>query len=65
MNNALKQDTETDYTLTAGGVWITAGNVSVWIRKSNRQVKVEMYRYCKDPNKLLASAVATQIDERE
>lgn len=63
--DALKRDTESDYTLTAAGVWITAGNVSVWIRKSKKQVKVEMFRYCKEMDKPLGRCVATQIIEGE
>jgi len=63
--DALKRNTETEYTLEAGSVWITAGNVSVWIRKSKKQVKVEMYRYCKEMDKPLGRCVATQIIEGE
>lgn len=63
--DALTQDKDGDYTLTAAGVWITAGNVSVWVRKSKSQVKVEMYRFCKEMDKPLARCVASQIIEKE
>lgn len=63
--SALKHDIDNDYTLTADGVWITAGNVSIWIRKTKKQVKVEMYRYCKEMDKPLARCVASQIIEGE
>ena len=65
MEDALEQNTDMDYTLTGEGVWITAGNVSVWIRKTKKQVKVEMYRYCKEMDKPLGRCVATQIIEGE
>lgn len=63
--DALKRESEEDYILTAAGVWITAGNVSVWIRKGKTRVIVELYRYKKEMENKLAEAIATQINERE
>lgn len=54
-----------DWTLNAAGVWITVGNVSVWLRKTKTRVVVELYRYKKEMESRLDVAVASQLKERE
>lgn len=54
-----------DWTLNASGVWITAGNVSVWLLKTKTQVIVELYRHRKEMEDRLDRAVASQLKERE
>lgn len=65
MKNILKQEGEEDYVLEGKSVWITVGNVSVWIRKTRTQVVVELYRYKKEMEDRLDVAVASQLKERE
>lgn len=54
--SALKQENESDYTLTSNHVWITVGNLSLYIRKTREGVIVDIYPKDKEADQ---DAIAT------
>jgi hypothetical protein len=42
-NTALKQEGETDFLLVGNSVWVSVGNVSVYVRKGDQGVTVDLF----------------------
>lgn len=58
MSLEILADDDQKYTLEGNGVWITIGNLSVWVRKSDEGAVVDIYPYCQEMADPLASTYA-------
>ena len=65
MAKKLKEDKDGDYILIAESVWLTAGNVNIYIARTRSRVIVKLYHCGKELESPITKVIASQIMERE
>ena len=58
ISGVLEANSECDYTLTGDSVWITVGNISVNVRRTDEGVVVDLYPLHQEMDESVASTYA-------
>lgn len=66
LSPSIEVDGETDLILHAGSIWITVGNISVYVKKTDEGVVVDMYPKGHEASDgLLLGAIWVTFEEAE